>query len=1467
MRNLILLLLSGLFISIFVPVEVWPQDNIDVHNQLKFRHITIDNGLTHNRVLSICQDQYGYTWIATYFGLNRYDGMEIKTFYHKSDDSLSLPSNVIWSIFCDSRGTLWVGTNEGLCYYNECDNRFVRFRLKGMIREVDDVYDIMEDGNKNLWFAAIGGLILYMPQSDSTVCFNSRSSDQRLVLPADTVYRVLEDDRNTLWLSLYDKGICWINKDRGVTKHFMNIPGDKNSLSDNRVEKIFQDSRGDIWIGTLNGGLNLLNRSDSTFARFQLDKHDSYSTRVRVIYEDPDGSLFFGTRAGLYLYDPSERNFILYANTAHKFSTLSANSILCSYIDEKEGLWLGTHYGGVNYSNFGYRPFVAHYAKDNDQNFLNNPSVFGINEDSKGNIYICTEKGVNILLTNRSTFEYIVNDPANNNSLSYSDVKSIAIDEKDNLWIGTNRGGLNYYNRYTGKFFHYKNKPGDQASLPCDKVYFVYLDRNKDLWLLTNESWGLIASSLSVLKHNGNRFKTFSNDFYGGIIESAGGNLYIGGLNGIWVLNKNTGRMLYYKSQYILHVMALHEDASGNLWIGSDRGLSRFDPRTRQYTHFLQIESYSMYSVFGVLSDQHNNLWISTNAGLIKMINAVISTDSLSLRLYNKDDGLPSKEFIYNAFFKSKRGEMFFGTNNGLVRFFPDQIKENTFEPNVVISELFIGDELIMPGDKVNERIVLTEPIQNTKSVTIDYKTKVFTLKFNALHYANPEKNRFKYKLENFDSDWKYANAYNNYVTYTSLPKGNYVFTVYAANNDGVYCDSPAVLSIRVLPPFWQTWLFRILAMLLLSLGAVATFRLRLRTVKRQKEMLQTEIGERTAELSKSYTELQEQKYEILAQNEKMQIQQKHIEDNNLLLETAIKKLQLLNEFGRQITTIHNKQDISKLINQYLRTQVDINIIGLGIYDYEKQGIVYADFTEEGLQLSEFVSKMDDDTSMGVYCYKHNEIILCNDFENEYKKYITRLKIRTTRTPKSVIYIPLMVGNKKIGILTLQSYIKNAFSGQIIPFVESMASIIAIALDNAYMYEVVRNQNEILEKKKEFLEHLVKERTRDLERAKNKAEESDKLKSAFLANMSHEIRTPLNAIIGFIELLNQGINTPEEVFNYYQIIKNSGFALLQLINDIIDFSRMEAGQIEFYMSSVQLDTLLSDIYMTFSEEIKKAKSENKTPVQLKMRLLPEHRITIPTDSVRLQQILNNLLSNAIKFTHEGLIEFGVREIATDREITLFVRDTGIGIEKKYHQAIFNRFIKIDDDRNVLYRGTGLGLAITKHLVETLGGKIWVESEPGKGSEFIFRLPIVKHQGVLVYPAKNLIKSDESIPDWSQKHFLIVEDEESNYRVLNSMLRKTSAATSWAKDGEEAVRLYQQQMELYNLILLDIKLPKKDGFQAIREIKSLNPQAVVIAQTAYALSNEESMIYDAGFDGYLVKPITMQSLIQAISPFV
>jgi len=375
---------------------------------------------------------------------------------------------------------------------------------------------------------------------------------------------------------------------------------------------------------------------------------------------------------------------------------------------------------------------------------------------------------------------------------------------------------------------------------------------------------------------------------------------------------------------------------------------------------------------------------------------------------------------------------------------------------------------------------------------------------------------------------------------------------------------------------------------------------------------------------------------------------------------------------------------------------------------------------------------------------------------------------------------------------------------------------------------------------------------------REKAEKSDKLKSAFLANMSHEIRTPMNSILGFSQLLDTDI-TREERKEYIKIINDSGIYLLQLIEDIIDISKIEANQIEIHPVEFVLKDLFDDLKTIFSQSLLK---QGKDKIKLEY-YVPFPDLRLVTDRIRLKQILTNLLSNAVKFTDKGSIEFGC--IHEGEHLQFFVRDTGIGIDKEYHEVIFNRFMKLEaQSPEKIYRGTGIGLSLSKDLIHILGGTIWIESEPGKGSAFYFSIPFVEKK---VY-TEIMNKPEGKVKQvrWPGKTILVAEDEDTNYLFLHELLKKTGVTVIRAVDGEETVRLFKDHPEI-DLVLIDLKMPVMDGFEATRLMKLLNKDVPVIAQTAYAMEGDEEKCRKAGCDDYLAKPIMKESFMAMLDKYL
>lgn len=382
----------------------------------------------------------------------------------------------------------------------------------------------------------------------------------------------------------------------------------------------------------------------------------------------------------------------------------------------------------------------------------------------------------------------------------------------------------------------------------------------------------------------------------------------------------------------------------------------------------------------------------------------------------------------------------------------------------------------------------------------------------------------------------------------------------------------------------------------------------------------------------------------------------------------------------------------------------------------------------------------------------------------------------------------------------------------------------------------------------------------ELIKALQKAEESDKLKTAFLANMSHEIRTPMNHIIGFTEFMKDLSLPTHEREEYAEIISHSSQVLLRLIDDIIDIAKIESGQMELRKSVFLLNDVLNSVFRAFDNL---STRREKAHIQFNY-LVPNDNANVfmKTDAVRLQQVFNNLLNNAFKFTKQGKVSMGYT--LKDESVVFFVEDSGDGIAEGQVENIFKRFRQLDYGLTKKYGGTGLGLAIVKGLVQLLEGHIEVKSELGIGTRFQFEIP------GLIY--KSTIREEPSalkpmINDWSNYTLLVVEDERTNYNLLVIMLRPSKVKIIWARDGEEAIALMESHQHEIDLVLMDIRLPIINGYDATRAIKKINPAVPVIAQTAYALDVEIQIALEAGCNAYITKPIERQQLLETILEFL
>ena len=377
-----------------------------------------------------------------------------------------------------------------------------------------------------------------------------------------------------------------------------------------------------------------------------------------------------------------------------------------------------------------------------------------------------------------------------------------------------------------------------------------------------------------------------------------------------------------------------------------------------------------------------------------------------------------------------------------------------------------------------------------------------------------------------------------------------------------------------------------------------------------------------------------------------------------------------------------------------------------------------------------------------------------------------------------------------------------------------------------------------------------------LKEAKEKAEESDRLKSAFLANMSHEIRTPMNGILGFTQLLKEPNLTHEEQQDFIRVIEKSGERMLNTLNDIVDFSKIESGITKVDIKETNINKQIEFIYKFFKPEV-----ESKGITFSVKNNQPTKEAIINTDNEKVYGILTNLVKNAIKFTDEGSIEIGYEK--KGEYLEFYVKDTGVGIPKKNMGIIFERFRIGSESLDRLYEGSGLGLSISKSYVEMLGGRIWVESEEGKGSTFYFTIPCNNEFDAIAI--KNAVSTEDIGVQMKNLKILVVEDDETSYKYFGALLQKNIYDVLYAKTGLEAVSACHNNPDI-DLILMDIRMPVMDGYEATHQIREFNKEVIIIAQTAYVLSDDRGKSIEAGCNDYISKPINKTLLYELIKKY-
>jgi signal transduction histidine kinase/ligand-binding sensor domain-containing protein/CheY-like chemotaxis protein len=1462
---------------------------------LRFEQLSVEHGLAQETVLAIAQDKQGFIWLGTQAGLTRFDGYRTINYKSAVSDPYSLADNWVRVLHLDRAGQLWVGTDGGLDRYDSASKTFTHFLPHESAQRGNGnrhVRAIADDGLGGLWVASADGLHHFDP---STQRFTSWHHD-----PADAG-SLANDHVNALALDV--AGRLWVGTAAGLDMlppggtrfqhHTVDASGDSKF---NSVVALQVDSAQTLWVGT-QGGLERWRLLGAQPQRQRVGQREGLPDGVSItaLYQDAESNLWAGSLAdGLFRWLPAESRMVQYQHQVSDTHSVADNQISALFRDRVGTFWVGTWNDGASRVDMGSGGFARIVRQAEQPNALSDNKIRAILPDGRGKLWLGSSGGLNLFDPVSGASKVWRHDAQRSDSISDDQVTALWREKNGNLWLG-GPAGVNHLNLASGAIRALSFVRGDPAS---DTIRNIVGDRSGILWIASRGGLHRLdpqTMAVRTFRHDPADSGSLSDNVVRPILEDRSGRLWIGTFNGLDLLDRKSGKFRHFRRDpsdphSLSHdeVHYLYEDARGTIWVGTAAGLNRMEVAADgavRFRRYLRKDGITDDAIASILPDDAGNLWLSTNSGLSRL-----NIETGLVRNYSGADGTIEGAYFDGAALRTPDGTLYFGGFNGITAFAPGDVRENSVAPTVAITDFQIFNKSLKPGQGEHPDVLKTA-IEHTSALTLLEGDSVFSLEFAALHYAAPQRNRFAYQLQGFDQDWVVTDSSKRFATYTNLDPGKYVFRVKAANKDGIWNDNAATLEITIQPPFWKTWWFRTLMALLALGGAYAVYHGRMRSLRRQQLRLEHLVGSRTAEVSHKNQQLQQQKHELERRRVEAEAQRAEAEQRRLdterqkeAVEQAHRNISVLSELGREMSASLDMETTMQTLYRHVNHLMNAEIFGIG-FVREADGVIDFPFAiEGGVRTLPYQRRLDQPNQLAVWCLTHRKPIFINDFQNEFRDYMDESGLETLTpcvredgvtlpTAHSLMYAPLISGDKVVGLLSVQSMARNSYQRIHMDMLQTLASHAAAGLDNARAYQQLEETLQTLRHTRDQLmaqERQVRLHTEELalanralqdneERlryAKQKAEDATRQKSEFLANMSHEMRTPLAGVIGMLGFALRDAQLAAGTRE--QILRGQANAqsLLSIINDLLDFSKIEAGKLTIENIDFSLSSAVENVVSLFEEQA----AAHSVGFSLEFgEGLPQFVVGDPT---RLRQVLVNLVGNAFKFTQQGMVRMRVDRVphdGADNRIRFSVTDTGIGIEADAIPRLFQQFEQADASTTRRYGGTGLGLAICRQLVELMGGSINAVSTPGEGSSFLFELPLPNGVPPPVVPHV------PREPHSHQLKVLCAEDFPTNQIIIRMMLEDLGHKVDIAANGALAVKACS--LTRYDLILMDGRMPEMDGASATRLIRSGGPDSapvrdqelMIIALTANVSEEDRSRYLASGMDDFLTKPIDEDKL--------
>ncbi len=1281
---------------------------------LKFERLSSEDGLSQNTIYDILQDNRGYMWFATQDGLNRFDGYDFKVYRHTAQDKTGGTSNYINSICQSSLNEIWAGTTTGLSILDPLTSRFRILNNVSYLTE-KNISKIIRARDGSMWIGTMGAGISHMTPDGRLIDTFLLYRDSLYAQNAKNVKTLFQDDSGTIWAGTDYGGLFSISS--GGVSRVQNYPR-LSFLKEDAITAISCSAEGNLWIGTAHHGLYILSSGLDLLKNCThvAGKPGSLSgNRIRVIYKDRQKRMWVGTEEGLNLYRPQLCEFEVFQNDPENPESLSNNDINCITMDKSGIVWIGTNNRGINrFSNF-YTFFTNYQAHPGKENGLSSNIVWSFWEENDGRVWIGTEGGLDLYNPHSNTIKKIQLDKKY--KISHKTIRRIFRDKSGKLWLATDGGGINIYDPKKKQLKILRNDPADPHSLSGDRVRAIVEDHNGDIWVGT-------LKGLNRYRPGSGDFKRYGNETDGSsqLKDNRILDLYVDASNAIWLatynglnrFNPKTEKFTAFNQSKndsinqspLIMVSIFHSvnDPDNILWIGTGNGLDRFDSFTGKFETFLTDNHIPSHVIYAINEDPAGYLWLSTGHGLLRF-----DKKTASVKTFNIRSGLLNDEFNASAAYRLSNNNLVFGGVKGVTYFNPLDIPENKIIPNIVITSF----------KKYDRAINIDSLISDSSEIHLSYKDKFISFEFAALDFTNSSNNRYRYMLENFDTDW-IDNGPRRFASYTNLDGGHYIFRVIGTNNDGLWNKKGAAIRLYIEPPFWETTWFRIIFIVFFGILIRTYFNLRMRRIKNQKKHLQAEVNKRTKELYKRNIDLKK------AQREQALILE-NVEEGFFLLDTdtviqsqyssALKYiLEEERPQGKNLTAIirpHLKTKDMQTVVEYLDILKDPDIDEDLIADLNP--LNHCEFIFKG-ENGSFRSKFLAINFKRIYRDKKlTNLIATVIDETEEIRLKKRLSDSEENAKRQMEWI--------MGILHLDPSLLTEFVQSSTIELDQIAAILESDLQVSEFTDALTNIGRSL--------HLIKGNANLLN----------------LSSFGDKIHQTENLVKQLLEHENLNGSDFLDLVSSLNQLQNDLLELKDLIDKIKRFNHPDKKQQE-QDGSVMLKSLENMIERISTEQGKKVTFDY---TETHCEYIPPHlRLLIKNTLV---QLVRNSLSHGLETPQERLAagkkETGCIRLATQKEdglLKIFYSDDGHGLPlnklrqkalesgkwneqvvrswgaHQIEEVIFVPGISSSDSINML-SGRGVGMDLVRDRIKSHGGKIEVESKESEYCKFKITLPI------------------------------------------------------------------------------------------------------------------------------------------------